>query len=133
MSQKRHTQRQIEQGETLLERVPPSPEGMNEFASKVWKKKCQDLKEAGRLTSGILETLFTFCNVLSDMQKARQMMDNSWGEEVFYKYQKAFNDAAKIQLAYARELGFVPTKNVVLKTKKTRITDGLEDLDFDNI
>lgn len=113
--------------ELPLERIPVAPEGMNPIAAKFWKKKCQDLKDSGRLTSGILETLATFCNVISDMQKAREMMDNAWGQEVFYKYQKAFNEAAKIQLSYARELGFVPSKDAPVGINKKSFRQQLED------
>lgn len=114
--------------EILLERIPVPPDGMNPIAAKFWKKKAQDLKESGRLSSGVLETLATFCNLLSDMQRAREMMDVAWGKDVFYRYQKAYNDSAKIQLSYARELGFVPSKNTATTTNKRRhILDGLDD------
>jgi phage terminase small subunit len=116
--------------EVPLERIPAAPEGMNQVASKIWKKKCQDLKESGRLTSRILETLQTFCNLLSDMQRAREMMDRAWGQDVFYRYQKSYHESAKIQLSYARELGFVSSKEAPVQiTKKERpeFLQGLED------
>jgi phage terminase small subunit len=128
MASTRNPQRDSKASEPLLERIPVAPEGMNPIAAKLWKKKAQDLKEAGRLTSGILETLATFCNLVSDMQKAREMMDAAWGKDIFYRYQKAYNDSAKIQLSYARELGFVPSKAATATPKgKGGILAGLDD------
>lgn len=92
--------------ETLLERIPSPPKGMNPVAATFWTKKCRDLKDSGRLTSIILESLAAYCNVLSDMQKAREMMDGAWGTDLFLRYQKAYNEANKLQIVIARELGF---------------------------
>lgn len=111
---------------TLLERVPPAPNGMNEVAAKYWKKKCQDLKDSGRLTSIILESLAAYCNVLSDMDKARGYMDKAWGEEVFFRYQKAYNEANKLQISIARELGFTLASH-----KKTDVPKARKKFEFD--
>lgn len=91
-----------------LKRCPEPPNGMNEVAAEFWRKKCKDLKAMGKLTTACLESLEAYCNHLSDMQKAREKMDNAWGDQLFFKYQKAYIDANKQQIAIAREFGFTP-------------------------
>jgi phage terminase small subunit len=91
-----------------LKRIPEAPKEMNDVAAQYWRKKCQDLKLLGKLNTTILESLQAYCNHLSDMARARQMMDNAWGQEVFFKYQKAYIEANKQQIALAREFGFTP-------------------------
>lgn len=103
-----------------FERVPPPPSWMKPVAAEYWKKKGADLKALGRLNSSLLETLATYCNLLADMQRTREAMDNAWGSELFFKYQKAFNDASKLQLSFARELGFTPQSAKTLPEPKKK-------------
>jgi phage terminase small subunit len=108
--------------ETVIERIPPAPKGMNAVAAEYWKRKCKDLKASGRLNTTLLESLACYCNLLSDMEKARTLMDGAWGQELFFKYQKAYNDAAKMQIQYAKEFYFTPasSKRTGPETKKKK-------------
>jgi phage terminase small subunit len=111
-----------------LKRVPEAPKGMNDVASAYWTKKCKDLKLMGRLTSACLENLQAYCNHLSDMQRAREMMDNAWSQPMFFKYQKAFIDANKQQLQLAKEFGFTPLSFDKLPSLKKDEPDPLAEL-----
>lgn len=91
-----------------LNRIPEPPQGMSDAAAGYWKKKCQDLKDMGKLSNNVLESLEAYCNHLADMQKAREWMDKAWGQDVFVKYQKVYIEANKQQIALAREFGFTP-------------------------
>lgn len=112
-----------------LTKIPEAPEEMNEVAAGYWKKKCQDLKDMGKLSSNILESLEAYCNHLADMRKAREMMDNAWGQDVFFRYQKAYIEANKQQIALAREFGFTPISAKKFpkgKEKKKGPAEGLD-------
>lgn len=102
---------------------------MSEIAAGYWQKKCQDLLDMGTLTNSCLESLEAYCNHLADMKKARELMNNCWGTDIFLKYQKAYIDANKQQIALAREFGFTPIaieKLPKTKPKKKGITDDLD-------
>ena len=110
----------------VCERVPPPPAGMNDVAADFWKKKAKDLKELGRLNTSMLETLATYVNLLSDMQKTREMMDGAWGTEMYFRYQRSYNEASKMQLYFARELGFTPLSMKNLPAVKKGKIDPLD-------
>lgn len=116
--------------ETTLTRIPDTPKGMNIIAAEFWKKKCADLKAMGKLSSNILESLEAYCNHLADMQKAREWMDKSWGQDMFFRYQKAYIEANKQQIALAREFGFTPLSDGKMpKTNTKKKRSALEGLD----
>lgn len=112
--------------ERLLTEIPPVPEGMKELAATLWKLTCQVLKDEKRLTEASLSILKTYTELCADMQRCREEMDNAWGSDRFARYQKSYNDSAKLQLAYARELGLTAPKTSVTKEKKRHILDGLD-------
>jgi phage terminase small subunit len=111
-----------------LKTIPAAPGTLNQVAADFWKKKCHDLKDMGKLSTCVLESLEAYCNHLADMQKAREMMSNAWGEEVFFRYQKAYIEANKQQIALAREFGFTPvsSKKFPQGKKKKNPVEGLD-------
>jgi phage terminase small subunit len=112
-----------------LKSIPEAPKGMNEVAAGFWKRKCKDLYSMGKLNASLLESLQAYCNHLSDMQRAREQMDLSWGmSSDFQRYQKIYIEANKQQIVLAKEFGFTPasSKNMPKTQKKKKsITDGL--------
>jgi hypothetical protein len=57
-------------------------------------------------------------------------MDKSWGQDMFFRYQKAFIEANKMQLAIGRELGFtLVSSGKVPKTSARKKRSALEGLD----
>jgi phage terminase small subunit len=86
------------------------------------------LKSMGRLNSSSLENLAAYCNYLSDMDKAREMMDGAWGTDVFLKYQKAYIEANKQQLQLAKEFGFTPVSMEKLPAVKKDEVDPMAEL-----
>lgn len=111
-----------------LKRCPEPPVEMNEIAAGFWRKKVQHLKAMGKLKSSILESLQAYCNHLSDMQKAREMMDKSWGMETFQKYQKIYIEANKQQIVLAKEFGFTPLSGIKVPPEKAEKEEDFDDL-----
>lgn len=105
---------------TLLKRTPKPPEGMKGIALEWWEKKCADLIKEGYLSSLILESLEAYCNVLADMARCREEMNKAWGTDRFFRYQKAYNEANKLQISMAREFGFTSTSANKVEVTKPR-------------
>lgn len=99
---------------------------MKELAATLWKLTCQVLKDENRLTEASLSILKTYAELCADMQRCREEMDGAWGSDRFARYQKSYHDSAKIQLAYARELGLTAPKTSITKEKKRGLLDGLD-------
>lgn len=117
----RNLTRTIETPDSLrFSELPPPPEGMNSVAAQFWIKKTQDLSALDRLNSSMTETLASYCNLLSDMARTRKAADDAWGNEMYFRYQKAYNEACKMQLSFERELGLTPlsTRNIPQSKKK---------------
>ena len=109
---------------TLLKRAPKPPEGMKGVALEWWYKKCSDLIKEGYLSSLILESLEAYYNVLADMARSRDEMNKAWGTDKFFRYQKAYNEANKLQITMAREFGFTSTSAAKVERKKTNTKKG---------
>lgn len=116
-----------DEGMIVLRRIPSPPTGLDAVGKEVWGRKCADLKNERRLTSSILETLEAYCNVLSDMARIREVMSKSFGDDRFFRYQRAYNEANKLQILIARELGFTSASVVKVergpKPQKKRFLD----------
>jgi phage terminase small subunit len=83
----------------------------------------------GKMTSSVLESLQAYCNHLADMQRAREKMDESWGMDIFQKYQKIYIEANKQQIVLAKEFGFTPLSGLKVPIEKEESEPAFGDLD----
>jgi|GEM_PF-6551268 len=112
---------------SLIKRVPKPPDGMKGVALDWWNKKCADLIKEGYLTSLVLESLESYCNVLADMAYIREKINKLTPSDNFFRWQKAYNEANKLQITMAREFGFTSTSaNKVERPKEKKKKDWLD-------
>ena len=100
---------------TALRRTPPPPRGMNDEAKRIWRRLAPVLARAQILTSLDLVALGVLCDLLMQLERAREMLvpgllvrgradglvtNPAW---------RIYRDTALLVRAYCAEFGLTPS------------------------
>lgn len=112
----------------MMSRMPKPPESMSDAAAEWWRKKCIDLREMGMLYRSDLEVLGHYCNLLADIDMAREKMNTSFSFDEKLKWMKLHNEALKFALPMTKEFGFTPLSRTKIKLSPVEEKDAFDNL-----